>query len=255
MAKRKYPTEHDKIQYMALRWLENLQYRCSLETKIMIDGKSYRVDVYGEKDNDKIIIECGYSVPKKLKRLQKFATRLYVWPLDSTEPIVWNDGIEICPSCGRIKNSVTCKEFNIGKFLKLKIPKEARIAGGYLSYNDIPKGVIIKKVRAEEIIQMRQSGLTYKEIGSAFGISAERVRQILPREMHGRTKPRKYYNHLIVMGEDLTNNQAIRVTNITLTESQHIRAEWRSHFKDRARSKNIKENNTYTVYLWLKDIK
>lgn len=262
MGKAKYPTEHDKTQYMALKWLEGLGYKCGLEANVKINRRNYRVDVYGEQGDNKVVIECGHTPKQKLRKLKEYIAKLYIWPIGSGEPIVWDDNadIDVCQSCGRIKSHIDFKEFNLDEFIKYKIPTNVEFMGGYLSYDDIPVRTIIKKLRKDGIVQMRQNGLTYEEIGNTIGVSKERVRQLLPINMRGELKghKKKEYKkdvYLRDLGEQLKNNQAIKIIAKDLVEAKNIRARWYSYFGNKAGTRRIKEGNTYFVYLWLKVVK
>ena len=61
--------------------------------------------------------------------------------------------------------------------------------------------------RRDEIVRLRETGLTYAEIGRRFGISKERVRQILK----GNPRPAK---------PDIQSKVMLRTSEVAMTNVQ-----------------------------------
>jgi len=94
---------HNITQLMARELLNKQGYTTEIEKRIKIHGKGYILDVYGIKNGDIIIIECGHSAKGKLGALKRSITgNIYIWPLNMNEPILWESSMELCKTCGSI---------------------------------------------------------------------------------------------------------------------------------------------------------
>ena len=215
-------TQHNMVQYRAVKWLESLGYKCNIEVSIKVKEKLYKVDVFGVKDELITIIECGYSPKEKLERIASSVNTLYIWPLNQNEPIIWNEKIDMCKTCGGITKNDAVNNFNIDDYLEYRatvkygtgmtpgeIKKIMKRLGSIVhiksdEFNDtMVKQALIKKVRKDEIIRMRNDGLTYEEIGNHLGITRERVRQLLPKSKRGRI--------ILPQGFSVDNNYKVQI--------------------------------------------
>ena len=89
---------HDKLKEYYKRYLENKGYKVDLE-KHILNGK-YIIDVYGEKEDDVILVEIGTIQRKgKIEELRdKFKNVVHVPYLDDWLSYPWpDDGLKSIP--------------------------------------------------------------------------------------------------------------------------------------------------------------
>ena len=211
------PTLHDMTEFQAAKWLEYRGYNVMLEFSIRVARSRYRVDVYGESNGNEVVIECGHARLEKMECLKENVDSLYIWPLDSTEPILWHKGIIVCKTCGCIcPNKLDVGVFDTTEFVRYKakfgyikssgIVTQAkncqelvgelgnRLHDGWnLENGSVKNDIEVREIRDKEsdnrlqqICLLRSEGLTYRQIGKQVGLSYERVRQLLPKGLRGQ---------------------------------------------------------------------
>lgn len=61
---------HDILCLEEAKKLERKQFKVVLEKKVILEnGKRYMVDVYAQKDDEVVVVECGWCPQDKLKEL------------------------------------------------------------------------------------------------------------------------------------------------------------------------------------------
>ena len=98
-------SEHKKLKAVGLGFLKEIGCQ-QIAEEYRAQGNSMVVDMLGRLYGKKIALECGGSIPKKLRKLYKWADQVYILPYGETEPFLWQPNIKICRTCGHKINGV-----------------------------------------------------------------------------------------------------------------------------------------------------
>jgi len=63
--------KHIKLKNACSTTLKILEWDVEIEKWVTVNGNHYKIDVYAEKDDQKLLVECGYCPKAKLKELKE----------------------------------------------------------------------------------------------------------------------------------------------------------------------------------------
>ena len=96
---------HTHLKELAVKWLERIgAEKIRKEAGIRTKSKARIIaDVAGEYKGKTIIVECGGSTDRKLKKALSITPNVYIWPYHYNKPYLYNPSIVICNLCGNFK--------------------------------------------------------------------------------------------------------------------------------------------------------
>lgn len=181
---------HRATQLRAVKWLESRGFAASIEYPLALGDRRFRVDAYGTKGGYSAVIECGYSPKFRLEEISKVVDELYIMSLGDEIPVLWHPTMRICGGCGRLYTKVN--DFDESELRKYYFSCGNNHNG---ENSDVPDWNYIQAMpntpsylsneRMVKICNLRREGFTYEQIGGEFGITRERVRQLLPKKLRG----------------------------------------------------------------------
>ncbi len=106
VAKRGESSAHKRLKDKAKEWFEEQgATQIKLEKTLKIKGMRVRADVYAILNGKQVIIECGGSQNRKLKKLLT-QYKVLIWPYSFKKPYKYDPKHQVCNRCG---NRIDCQ--------------------------------------------------------------------------------------------------------------------------------------------------